>query len=457
MPDAAAGCRSQAMKLDLDRNPFGSGFSLRAGSRRDGLAAGSLFYRDPAPALRLSPSQPKGQGMRRKRIWDLHSYLHCSIVGTCLSTADLRQVLSKFEVRGAQTLSDHDLHKHGVALAGQCDGSAKLLHKALDRRHQRVISQFDKAKTEADVARLWDAAVQRGEIPGAYWSVLTHPLTGEALIKRVFGEVHMLSHLVGAANRADIRRLRELEEENAALRAKAQRQQDQIRDAVTAREAEIRHLNLLLAGAVAAAADTTRGAAASDEHAGLSMLVENLQQRLSSEVSRRQRLEERLKRVEERLSAERTARVKSEQLERSLLEELAVAESALSSPAAAATDEAAELAGPLEGQTVLYVGGMSRHAASLRDIAARFSAKFLHHDGGIEDRGSQLAGLISQARIVFFPVDCVSHDAMHLVKRLSRQAGKPYIPLRSAGLTSFLVALRAAGSRASEGNPGSPF
>src|SRR5262249_56449253 len=39
----------------------------------------------------------------------------------------------------------------------------------------------------------------------------------EDIVNRVFGDVHMLSHLVGAANRADIRRLRELKQDNVAL------------------------------------------------------------------------------------------------------------------------------------------------------------------------------------------------------------------------------------------------
>ena len=102
---------------------------------------------------------------------------------------------------------------------------------------------------------------------------------------------------------------------------------------------------------------------------------------------------------------------------------------------------------------MLYVGGKVGHVAGLRDIAARFAARLLHHDGGNEDRSAQIAGLISQASIVFFPVDCVSHDAMQLVKRLSRQAMKPYVPLRSAGLTSFLAALRAANGVSLCGQP----
>ena len=49
---------------------------------------------------------------------------------------------------------------------------------------------------------------------------MTHPAATDALVREIFGEVHMLSHLVGAANRADIRRLADLEAENDRLRAK---------------------------------------------------------------------------------------------------------------------------------------------------------------------------------------------------------------------------------------------
>jgi hypothetical protein len=42
---------------------------------------------------------------------------------------------------------------------------------------------------------------------------------------------------------------------------------------------------------------------------------------------------------------------------------------------------------------------------------------------------------------VFFPVDCVSHAAMSLIKRLCQQSGKPFLPLRSSGLTPFCGAL----------------
>jgi Uncharacterized protein conserved in bacteria (DUF2325) len=66
----------------------------------------------------------------------------------------------------------------------------------------------------------------------------------------------------------------------------------------------------------------------------------------------------------------------------------------------------------------------------------------LHHDGGVEHNHDLLPGLTSRADLVLFPVDCVSHEAVLMIKRLCRQADKRFIPLRSAGTTSFLAALR---------------
>jgi len=52
-----------------------------------------------------------------------------------------------------------------------------------------------------------------------------------------------------------------------------------------------------------------------------------------------------------------------------------------------------------------------------------------------------LQGLISRADAVLFPVDCISHAAMSLIKRTCRQSDKPVLPLRGAGLAPFCAAL----------------
>jgi len=195
---------------------------------------------------------------RRRRIWEISGHLHCSIVGTCLTTTELRQIFIRMGVPGLHKESDHELHVRAMLVAGKREVASKLLQKALDRRHRSAITQFSRAQDAEDVRTFWANAVQKAEIPGGYWAVLTHPLTTEDLAGQVFGEVHMLSHLVGAANRADIRRLRELESENAALQDKVARQQYQLRDAVVKRDATIAGLNDMLGKAIASAQHAAR-------------------------------------------------------------------------------------------------------------------------------------------------------------------------------------------------------
>jgi len=71
---------------------------------------------------------------------------------------------------------------------------------------EAALRRFAKVETAAELLGLWKQALEHGEIAGPYWALLTHPVTDNRLVQEVFGDVHMLSHLVGAANRADIRR-----------------------------------------------------------------------------------------------------------------------------------------------------------------------------------------------------------------------------------------------------------
>jgi DNA repair exonuclease SbcCD ATPase subunit len=179
---------------------------------------------------------------QRTKLWEFGADLHCSIIGTCLTTAELRQVFLKLGRKEAASATEHDIHASAVLLAATHHDGAKLLQKALNRRHRIAISRFDKAKTVDDVRAQWREASARGDIPGAYWAALTHRARDEALVREIFAEVHMLSHFVGAANRPDIRSLRQLEDEKAELEAHLARKQQQLQETAEARDRALRAL-----------------------------------------------------------------------------------------------------------------------------------------------------------------------------------------------------------------------
>jgi hypothetical protein len=365
---------------------------------------------------------------QRSKLWEFGTNLHCSLIGTCLSTAELRQVLTKIGRKEAVGATEHDVHASAVLIAGKHHDGAKLLHKALDRRHRVAINQFDRAKTVTEVRALWQEASKRGDIPGAYWAALTHPVTNDALVREIFAEVHMLSHLVGAANRADIRRLRQLEDEKADLEARLALKAEQLREAGAARDRALREFE----------ARSEQSPAASRVVAGDEGLAAELKSRLARSETRCERIDRQLDEARAALSAEQDARCAAEERELALRRELDAIEASL----ADVPDQPADEPRPRLDVTVLYVGGRPATIGRLRELAERAGAVFLYHDGGIEERGGLLPGLVSRADAVLFPVDCISHTAMLCVKRLCRQAGKKFLPLRSVGLAPFCAGLK---------------
>jgi hypothetical protein len=343
----------------------------------------------------------------------------------------------KLGIAGAETAGDHDLHKQGVTLAARPQGGAKLIQKALDRRHESAIKQFARAKDEAALGAQWDDVVKRGDIPGAYWAVLSHPAATDAIMRRAFGDVHMLSHMVGAANRADIRRLRQLEEESAALSAKLEAQQRQLRDGFIARDERIRLLNEALSRALAQA--PVDAAHESEDLSAAQNALVDLDRRLDRETAHRTRLETRLDgatraQVQAERARDDTVRACDE-----LRRELAVAEAQIS----AWISEDETTAPDLAGAQVLYVGGRTNQVPQLKAVVERAGGVFLHHDGGLEHSMTLLPGLIGRADIAMFPIDCISHDAMGMVKRQSRLTGTPFVPLRTSSLACLIGGLAA--------------
>jgi hypothetical protein len=236
-----------------------------------------------------------------------------------------------------------------------------------------------------------------------------------------------------------IRRLRQLEEDNATLTAKLERQQRQLRDGFTSRDESIRRLNDMLARAVSHDGVAPSFAATDDAKAVKDALAE-LDKRLAHETGRRERLEQRLAGVSSALNEAERARARAECELAALQQELAALESRLCAPLQS-EDGAAPDGLDLHGLTVLYVGGRANQAPQLKGLVESTKGRFLHHDGGIEHSAALLPGLVSRADIAVFPVDCVSHDAAASVKRVCRQLGKRYIPLRTSSLACLLSGL----------------
>ena len=377
---------------------------------------------------KLDTGQSQGtENRQRRRTWELSPTYHCSIIGTCLPAAELRQVLVKAGDASAQKASDHVLHGSGVRAAGRQDVTGKLLNKALDRRHEKIIRRFSRAGSASDIRILWREAFDSGDIAGAYWAVLSHPIQDQDLIRDVFGEVHMLSHLIGSASRLDIARLAKLE---AAVQERDEviaKQQFRLQEAAREKSELAQTISILQEHLVA----STSKASSEPKNIPAALRQESdLKHRMESLVEELQAARELIHELEA-LKQESALQIDALTREVGILDRLACPEE----------DVTLDQSGDISGQTVLYVGGRRHHYDRIRSVAEKSGLEILFHDGGLEDNTSLLPGLIGQADTIVFPVDHISHAAAGLAKRYCQSFGKPFTPLRSAGMGSFAAAM----------------
>ncbi|EWY42299.1 hypothetical protein N825_18240 [Skermanella stibiiresistens SB22] len=366
------------------------------------------------------PNEAKG----RRKLWDIAQHLHCSIIGTCLSMDDLRKLTRKGGLRISDDATDYCIHSYFVREAGTNGKLARFLHKMLDDKHAADVRRFSTAKDGDEIEALWRKAFDSGRVAGAYWAIMTLRTVPQELITIVYGQVHMLSHVLGSYNRNAIQRLATAEKQITELTRQRDTLQAAKLELERAKEKQARDHEAELRRARCGA---TAPATGFDPRETIT-------------------LKSRLARAEHRLTAERERR-RAAEARVARLELLDDDAAAATAPAPPATATAEPPPGTLRainvaGQCVLYVGGRQALVPHIRSAVERRQGRLLHHDGGLEQAPKILENLVTQADMVFCPLDCVSHAACLRVKRLCQRLDKPFMLLRSSGASSLVRALR---------------
>ena len=396
---------------------------------------------------------------RRRKLWEIRHDLHCAILGTCLSYAELEKVGRKAGFVLTEEATEYDVHTCLVKHSAEPGTLSRLLHKLLDRKYRSAIDACRSVNEEADLEAIWTRALRDGDIPSTYWTLVSHPLATDKLLIRTFGDVHMLSHIAGAANRADIRRLKEVQAENrslskqlAGLRRRLAAQQDEHQQAAENHAQDLQAMaRRLRAAETAETRIATLEARLADYESGdahrrlqsenASLKAESEDARLACERERRRSAD-----LKRELGQVRQAREESADQVRQLRAEC----EALEAVVASGNHREAVRSAPdmpaldLDGRHIAYVGGLTGSVGKFRTLTENLNGRFSHHDGGLERNSTGLSRILGQADVVLCPVDCVSHGACLRAKRFCKQTAKTFVPLRSAGLSSFVAGLQEA-------------
>ncbi len=384
----------------------------------------------------------------RKRSWEVRPSLHCSILGTCLSVRELHAVARKGKVRFPANATDYEIHGCFVEIVETQNAVSKLVDKALEKKYRGVAAKFRRCPDEKAFERCWEEAWKNNDVPGAYWAVLTHPLLTDELFRRAFGEVHML----GASRSTDIYKLQKLDSQCATLAGKLALVKTVFRKRLKCRDEVITEIQLRLSvlkdveRRLALAHETIFRLRRDSGAADLEKQISELREKLRITTARVECAEAELVEAGKFIKQEMTITGEAMERIRELSEENAALEQELRSALTCRAEEPCEVAiendgTKLCGRKIMYVGGRSNLVRYYRALVERRGGVF----GGIESYKGLLRKAVNSADAVICPVDCVSHGACLTIKKTCKQMAKPFIPLRSAGLSSLAHGMHAIG------------
>ena len=372
---------------------------------------------------------PATTGSRRRRLWELGSHAHCPVIGVCLPLERVRLLAKRHLVLQGDE-DDYTLHCSLVTAAGRRNLMAEALQKDLEQRFALDVRSAAQAKCREALMTWWRGRAAQGEIAGALWATLTHARCDEWLEMRVLGQVHMLQHQVGAAQRVDMARHRELVAEHQALsrdyaevqqrvtawslaRAREQQAWEQARmqqqATVIALQTQLAQAQEQLQQWQAAHPDLPERAA--------------LQERLAEQLARNQALQREVNRLASRPQPSVEPRP---------------------APVAVAAAVPVTEVVKLEHRVVLCVGGRGGSVPQYRQAVEGCGAQFLHHDGGEEHKPAQLEPQLAAADLVICQTGCISHDAYWRVKDHCKRHHKRCVFVETPSRSAFERALAQA-------------
>jgi len=376
----------------------------------------------PKSSEGIAERPASGSGTGRLPISKIESGMHCSIVGTCVNDDDLVRLMKKSGLGISASAQSHEIHGFAVREAG-CDGLfARALTKLLNRRFEGALRLMARASTPEEALATWGSLRDSGQIAAGYWAVMSLAAVPVAVKKRVFGEVHMLSHLHGQGASQLASRLAAAERRIVELESRLQRAEASKTEALSERDAA--------RAEAAALAEKQRPALA----------------KLSTDVCDA-KLAKRLAKCERALMIARA---------RARLAEGRLAGGAWSGssrdggstlPLAFRDDQQSAMRSELADvrcntpSRILYLGGRASVVPHLREVARRHAADIVHHDGGVEDNPHRIGDLVSRCDAVVCPIDCVSHGACRMAKAICRRLNKQFVPIPTASSSGFDQAL----------------
>lgn len=371
----------------------------------------------------------------RKRIWELEQNLICPVIGTCLTVADTRKIIKRFG--NFNNVTDYEAHTIAVSHCREENSLSRAIDRTLEATFSRHGKEVEKIDSEEELKDYWRKNFLNGSIAGPFWAIISRTEPHSNILSIVYGDVHMLSHRA-VAEISELRsRIEALSNTVENLKDDKLRYRKIIRESnlevIEARKISSRILHL--EGELKKYKEHSHQ---NRPHQDSGLAFRELCRVIDITRAEKQKQKETASKLEDQKEENRRLKkqIKFLQGEINLIKSFTT-ETGKADKARLTCTNSSCPSYNVQGRTILYVGGRPSVISHCREVIESCGGKFIHHDGGIDESIGKIPNIIDNVDSVFFPVDCISHNASSSVKRLCKKIHKPVVFLKNSSVSAF--------------------
>ena len=389
---------------------------------------------------------------QRLKLWEIDSCFRCPVIGACLSPSEQLSLLKK---TGSlpEDATPYEIHEALVSISGNENSLSRRIDALLRRKYAQELSRHLALAPDA-FAEQFRTALSSGQMAGALWAAaVRHDLDMDRK-REIFGELHMAMHTFQGERLQFERRLERAENEASALRlelkqAKAERRMIQketdacrqgmmtLQNALTSVEYDRNRLQCELDNRRRQDSDADMAA---EELREMKAMFAELNRQLEDATQYATALEEENSELRQQLEQLEQIRKQDYVCQNFHDEALEFDNATEMHQQCQECDESCPVS-DLCQKRILIVGGIERMESRYRKLIEGGGGTMEYHDGHVNRGTRELECRLKRADMVLCPINCNSHAACLIIKKLGKKYSKPVCMLANFSLSAVSRAI----------------
>ena len=383
----------------------------------------------------------------RIKFWEVETCFTCPIVGMCLTAPEQKEILKKtyFPVKKTDL---YEIHEALVVCGDDNNKISRRVDALLERKFMKVAAPLFELDDKAFMSH-FTKAFETGEYLPTIWAAAVNPKLSLSSKKKVFSEIHMSMHWGGDESRKAKQKITRLNgligktKKDLKTGKTHKRILQKENDEMAKELISSKHEQELLKKENKALEDRLQNQTGALEMAILEKKNQELEVSLevvtdsygdaSAQLHALSKKREQLV-VELKLQKEMTAQITQEAI-KVIGHVIALNK--------CACDESCPAFNLCE-KRVLIVGGIARMESVYRELIEGSGGVFEYHNGYVKQGVKPLEDRMKRADMVLCPVNCNSHTACAVVKKLGKKHKKNVHMLHNYSLSAVSQVIRDA-------------